>query len=199
MDDDLKGVANYLFEAGILNKTPRSGFWFLGSGEQSVAEHIHRMMHVAFVLAKMEGADASKVIQMALFHDFAEGRTSDLNWIHQKYVTSDEEKALNDSVKNLPFGQEIKDLLSEYEERESLEARLVKDADHIELLLSLKEQQDVGNNRAATWIPSLMMRLKTESGKKLAEAVIVTPSDDWWFSEKDKADSWWVDRNGKKA
>ena len=196
---DLKGIANYLFEAGILNKTPRSGFWFLGSGEQSVAEHIHRMIHVGFALAKMEGADVSKVVQMVLFHDFAEGRTADLNYVHQKYVTSDEEAAVNDLVKTLPFGQDIKDLLHEYEKRESIESKLVKDADNIELLLSLKEQQDVGNERAATWIPSLMMRLKTESGKKLAEAIVSTQSDDWWFSEKDKADSWWVDRNGKKA
>jgi putative hydrolase of HD superfamily len=45
--------ANYLNEVGMLNHTPRSGFAFLGAGEQSIAEHIYRMMHVAFLLARM--------------------------------------------------------------------------------------------------------------------------------------------------
>ena len=32
--DSQKNIANFLFEAGMLAKTPRSGFHFLGSGKQ---------------------------------------------------------------------------------------------------------------------------------------------------------------------
>lgn len=197
MNQTHQAIVNYLFEAGILNKTPRSGFWFLGSGEQSVAEHIHRMQHICFALAHLAGLDPGKMLAMSLFHDFAEGRTSDLNYVHQKYVKSDEHAAVEDFVKTIPFGETVKTIIDEYEARESRESLLVKDADNLELLLSLKEQQDIGNERAKTWIPSLLMRLKTEEGKALAQAIVVTDSDAWWFSSKDKQDEWWIHRNGK--
>ena len=31
-DNDLKAVADFVYEVGILSKTPRSGLWFLGTG-----------------------------------------------------------------------------------------------------------------------------------------------------------------------
>ena len=34
---DNKKIANFLFEVGILARTPRSGFHFLGTGDQRVA------------------------------------------------------------------------------------------------------------------------------------------------------------------
>ena len=43
---DLTSIVDFLFEVGILAKTPRSGFHFLGSGEQSVAEHINRVSYI---------------------------------------------------------------------------------------------------------------------------------------------------------
>jgi putative hydrolase of HD superfamily len=36
-NDRLEKIVDFLFEVGMLAKTPRSGFFFLGSGEQSVA------------------------------------------------------------------------------------------------------------------------------------------------------------------
>ena len=59
---DNKKIANFLFEVGILAKTPRSGFHFLGTGEQSVAEHINRVSYIGYILALMDGTvDISKV------------------------------------------------------------------------------------------------------------------------------------------
>ena len=46
-----KSVANFLFEVGILARTPRSGFHFLGTGDQTVAEHINRACYIAYMLA----------------------------------------------------------------------------------------------------------------------------------------------------
>ena len=48
---NLNHVVDFLFETGILSKTPRSGFHFLGSGKQSVAEHINRVVFIGYVLA----------------------------------------------------------------------------------------------------------------------------------------------------
>src|SRR3972149_4303277 len=95
-----KPIVDFLFEVGILSKTPRTGFHFLGSGEQSVAEHVHRTVYVGYVLATLEGdVDTGKVMKMCLFHDLAEARTSDLNYVHQQYTSSDELTAIQDLAK----------------------------------------------------------------------------------------------------
>lgn len=197
MKRNVKPIVDFLFEVGILSKTPRSGFHFLGSGEQSVAEHINRVVYVGYVLSIMEGGiDTAKILKMCLFHDLAEARTSDLNYVHQKYIESDEHKAIADLAKTLDFGEDIKKILSELAERKSKEALLAKDADQLEWILSLKEETDTGNSRAETWIPSAIRRLKTKSAQLLAKKIIKTNSDDWWSA--DKKDSWWVNRDLEK-
>lgn len=191
-----KSIVNFLFEVGMLSKTPRSGFYFLGSGQQSVAEHTNRTVYIGYVLALMNGkADTAKVMKMCLLHDLVEARTSDLNYVHQKYAVADEYKALEDLVKTLPFGTDIEGTLIEYSKRESIEALLSKDADNLEWILSLKEETDTGNSRAENWIPSAIKRLKTNEAKELAKVIMQTDSDEWWFADKD--DEWWVSRNKK--
>ena len=195
--ESLEKIANFLFETGMLAKTPRSGFFFLGSGEQSVAEHLNRATYIGYSLAQLAGdVDVGKVVQMCMFHDISEARISDLNYVHQKYTERLEEKAHEDLVASLPFGGEVKKLIDEYEKRETKEAKLTKDADNLEFLLSLKEQVDIGNERARTWIPPLMGRFLTDEARQLAEVIIDTDSDGWWFG--DKNDEWWTHRNNKK-
>jgi len=193
----LKGIVNFLFEVGILSKTPRSGFHFLGSGQQSVAEHLNRTTYIGYVLSVLEGdVDQAKVMKMCLFHDMAEARTSDLNYVHQQYAQVNEKKAIKDLAKTVPFGDDLEELLYEYEKRESKESLIAKDADNLEWILSLKEQVDIGNSRAKTWIPSSVKRLKTKSAQKIAEGILTTSSDEWWFADKES--DWWVTRNKKK-
>ncbi len=195
-DKKIDSVVDFLFEAGILAKTPRSWSSFLGSGEQSVAEHSNRVTYIGFVLSQMSvGTDVSKVMQMCAFHDFAEARTSDLNYVHQKYVKSDEKKAIDDLVSSFPYGYKIKEILEECVERKTKESLLAKDADRLELILTLKEQVDIGNERARTWIPSALKRLETKEAKVLGKSIVKTDSDRWWFA--DKKDEWWVNRNKK--
>ena len=52
----MENIANLLFEAGMLKRIPRSGYQFLGAGSESVAEHVHMMTFIAFVMAKMKVA-----------------------------------------------------------------------------------------------------------------------------------------------
>ena len=132
---------------------------------------------------------------MCQFHDVTESRISDLNYVHQKYTERLEEKAEQDLIKSLPFGDKIGELLNEYHEKKTYEALLAKDADNLEFLLSLKEQIDIGNERAKTWVNSTMERLKTDEAKTLSKKILEIDSDHWWFD--DKNDSWWVNRNKK--
>jgi putative hydrolase of HD superfamily len=188
--------ANYLNEVGMLNRTPRSGFAFLGSGEQSVAEHIQRTMHVAFVLARMSGEkiDELRLLRLVMFHDLPEARTSDHNYVNRKYVTEDLDKVLDDGARAWAYGDEIVAAIREFESGESPEACLAKDADQLELLLMLKQQADLGKPNVDEWITPLLARLKTAAGKRLADEILGTRWDAWWFG--DKNDTHWIE--GKK-
>lgn len=191
---DYKSIVNLFFEVGALANTPRSGFFFLGSGSQSVAEHTNRVAYIGMVMAMLDSTvDSGKVVKMCLLHDLAEARTSDLNYVHQKYVTADEESAIHALAKTLDFGDQILALLTEYKERRSAESIMAKDADNLEWILSLKEQADIGNVRAETWIPSAIKRLKTDVAKRIAMEILTTKADEWWFKPDDE---FWVNRRG---
>lgn len=189
-----KSVVNFFFEAGILGKTPRSWTFFSSSQSRNIAEHTNRVAYIGYTLAKLEGkADPSKVVMMCLFHDFAEARTSDLNYVHQKYVKADEASAIEDFTKDLPFGQDIKKLLDEYHDRKSIESILAKDADRVEWLMTVKEENDLGNKIVDDlWISSAYKRIQTPLAKEIADEILTTRSDDWWAG--DREDEWWVTR-----
>ncbi|MFO7766942.1 MAG: HD domain-containing protein [Pelovirga sp.] len=192
----MKNIANFLFEVGMLKRTPRTGFQFLGSGAQSVAEHSFRTAMIGYALAQLDDkADVGRVLQLCLFHDIPEARTGDLNYVNKKYVQVDEQKAVDDLADQLPFGDDYRATLTEFIARESYEAQLAHDADQLEMVLSLKEHKDLGNRYADEWYPFSRLRLKTDIAKELAETIWETDSSKWWFDEDHQ---WWVNgRNGK--
>lgn len=195
-EDLNKKITNLMFEYGILAKTPRSGFHFLGTGNQSVAEHVNRTIFIGYILAMMDGTvDILKVLKMCLLHDISETRISDLNYVHQKYVDRKEHSAVKDISDSVPFGKDMFDTIEEYEERKSKEALLVKDADNLEWILALKEEVDTGNTRALKWVTSAIKRLKTSHAKNIAKKIMKTDSNDWWFDEESQKSKWWINRN----
>ncbi|MBI4239788.1 HD domain-containing protein [Candidatus Uhrbacteria bacterium] len=188
-------IASFVYETSIHSRTPRSGFWFLGSGSQSVAEHLFHTAMVAYALSFLEPkADRSKIVLMALFHDIGEGRTSDQNYVHQRYGRLAENEAVKDIAQSVPFGNEILELYKEEQSRKTIEARLVKDADTLEWIATLRAEEVKGNTKAREWIAIAIQRLKTEQGKKLGEFLRATHPDAWWF---DAGDAWFIDRKKK--
>lgn len=186
----MKRSIEFLFEVGMLKRTPRTGYQFLGSGGESVADHSFRTAVIGYTLASQEpDADSNKVVLMCLFHDFAEARTGDQNYMNKKYVKVDEATAIRDMVEELPFSDEVLDLTREFNACDTLEARLSKDADQLDLILELKQQQDLGNPNAKDWLFFAVKRLVTESAKQMAQEILATHSTDWWF---DKKTDWWV-------
>jgi len=187
---ELKSIVNFFFELGMLKKTPRSGFQFLGSGRESVADHAFRVAAIGYTMARLDkSADTFTVVLMCLFHDMPESRTGDLNYVNKRYVDIKQEQAIRDLAKTLPFGEELQKLLEEFERGETREAQLTRDADQLDLILGLKEHQDLGNRYAEDWIHFAGKRLKTELGKKLAAQILKTDSSAWWFEGKDH---WWT-------
>src|SRR5512136_1435062 len=186
----MKELINFLFEVGMLKKTPRTGYQFLGSGKESVAEHSFRMALIGYLLSLQEPkADAMKTMLMCLFHDLHEARTGDHNYVNKRYVQIDEEKAVQDLAKGLPIRDEIVSLTREFTEGKSLEACISRDADQLDLILSLKEEQDLGNAYAREWLHYAVKRLQTGSARKMAQEIMKTDSTEWWFEKKTE---WWV-------
>jgi putative hydrolases of HD superfamily len=184
-----KGIVNFFFELGMLKRTPRSGFQFLRSGQESVAEHSFRVALIGYTLARLTSdADPFKVVSLCLFHDVPEARTGDLNYVNKQYVEVHEQEAINDLARTLPFGEDFKELLAEYRAQQTTEAVLAHDADQLDLILELKEQNDLGNIYANQWIHFARKRLRTSIGRELIAQILATDSTDWWFEGHD---DWW--------
>jgi len=190
----MKNIANFLFEAGMLKRTPRTGYQFLGSGSESVAEHIFRTVYIGYTLGRMaKEVNVDRIVKMCMFHDLPEARTGDQNYVNKKYVSVDIGKAVEDMAEKLPFGSEIRELIEEFEAGITIEAKIAKDADQLDFILSLKEWKDIGNAYAEEWLEFSLKRLQTEKAQELAKVILETDSSLWWFSDKG---DWWI-RGGK--
>jgi len=129
------------------------------------------------------------VLQLCLFHDIPEARIGDLNYVNKKYVKPDEEKAVEDLARQLPFGADYRATLHEFLAKQTHEAKLAHDADQLEMILALKEHKDLGNRYADEWYPFALQRLTTDVAKRLSAVIWETDSSKWWFDD-DK--EWWV-------
>lgn len=186
----LKRLADLVFEAGMLRHIPRSGYAFLGSGSENVAEHAFRVAIIGHILAKMAGADAARVALLCLFHDLHEARTGDLNYVNYRYDTANEKRAVMDAFSGTGLEKEGLGFFEEFNTAASPEAALAKDADQIDLIANLQVQLKNGNASAADWIDSALPRLKTKEGAALAEAILKTDPNDWWRHNVNP--SWWI-------
>ena len=137
-----------LIELQRLKGLDRTGWTLRGlaSGTESVAAHSFGVVATAMMLAdevKERGVvlDTEKVLRMALLHDWAETRVGDMPKTATAYFGSEARKraeaaAFADVIKDVGAGEPLYEALyMEYEERQSLEAGLVKAADIIDLLI----------------------------------------------------------------
>jgi putative hydrolase of HD superfamily len=180
----VKDIVNLLFEARILKEIPRSGFHFLGSGRESVAEHIYLTTFIASIFSYLDpDVNSLRLLQMCLIHDLGEARTGDLNYVHKKYVAADEVGAMADLTRNVPFGSLMEDLFEEFRKGDTLEAQLAHDADQLSLVVELKALRDVGHDGPEGWLPHVIDRLKTPVARDLAAEVLKTDSNGWWVED----------------
>lgn len=187
---NIERLADFLFEAGMLKLVPRSGFAFLGSGKENIAEHSYRATVIGFILARMAKADMCKVMLLCLFHDLHEARTGDFNYVNHRYNKTNAKQALKDALKGTGLSDYIEQLFDEFCEKKSIESRLAKDADQIDLLCNLRVELGNGNQSARKWIENTVQRLGTPEGKKLAQAVLRADPNHWW--QNDIEASWWI-------
>ncbi|MEU7037989.1 HD domain-containing protein [Streptomyces sp. NPDC046237] len=183
MADDLSAVAHFLYEAGTLKHARRTGWWMAGVRDpESVAEHSWRTSLIATIIAKLEGADPARAAFLAVWHDTQETRTGDVNYLGKKYATDADPRAVTaDQTAGMPevLASTVRDLVAEYEAKESPEAMCARDADKLECLLQGIEYKAQGYANAQRWIDNSRSRLTTETGQRLAEELLSQGSLDW--------------------
>jgi len=154
-------------------------------------EHSFRVAWTAWMLAEHEQkGDKEKILKMALVHDITESRTGDVDYLSRQYVERKEEGAIHDIVRDTVFEKELVALWQEYEKKASIEAKLVKDADNIDVELELMEQKSKGHPIGTIWNASrkkaVYPKLFTSSAKKLWDEIHKSGVDDWHLNANNR-------------
>lgn len=181
----MEALARFFFEAGLLKRIKRSGWWVAGVKDpESVAEHSFRTALLGYVLALLEGADPFRTAAICMLHDLPEARIGDLHRVNDLYLdsTQAQRRALAEQLAPLPEActRELESLYEEWELGESLEATVAKDADLLECLIQAREYQAQGCSSVQEWINNTASRLCTASAKTLAKSCVEGDPKEWW-------------------
>lgn len=135
-----------LFEIGAFRHIERTWRQFLNPDVANNAEHTFRVLWIACTLARYEKkVDYAKLLKMAMVHDLSESRCGDVHYLSRQYVERKESEAISDIF----FGTAHDDMVQvafEYEKRECIEAKLVKDADNLDVEIELAELRSKGHS-----------------------------------------------------
>ena len=143
MSSDQDRVLEFLLQANRLKVTPRTGWAVKGVADfESVADHSHGVSLIALLLTDLiEGDfDREKVLTMAVLHDLPECVTGDLSLGGSRLLppgakAQAEQRAMCELLDHHGFGARWQVLWREFEDQASPEAKLVRDADRIDLLV----------------------------------------------------------------
>ncbi len=185
---------DFLYELGNLRFVDRTWKRFLNGDFANNTEHLFRVTWIALIIAKHEGVtNTDRILKMAIAHDIAESRTGDVDYLSRQYVTRDEEAGLHDMVEGTVLEEEVKEFIREYEERTSIESKIVKDADNIDVDLELREQASRGHTLGNREEWQKMRnhvhetKLYTETAKKMAKAIQSSDPHAWHiFSQRNR-------------
>jgi putative hydrolase of HD superfamily len=182
-DTEAAGAMSFIFEAGMLKRAKRTGWWIAGiSDPESIADHSFRTAIVGTVLAGMEGADPARVALLCVLHDTQETRTGDIPHSGRRYLTAaDNPTVTADQVSACPPGvaDAIGSAVAEYEAGQTLEAIVARDADKVECLVQAMEYRHQGVSTVQPWIDSSLSALRTAAAHRLAEAALAGDPLSW--------------------
>ncbi len=187
----LKRDTEFIYEVGMLRFVDRAWKQFFGPDLQNVAEHSYRVAFTALLIARTEKVKVSeeKILKMALIHDLVESRTGDLHYQSRRYAKRDDEGAARDIFYRTSFGKDFLELFEEYEKRESIEAKIVKDADHLDVDIEIRETTTRGGKLPRTWKSHRRMVYKdfyTASAQKLYKSFYACDPNDWHMLGKNR-------------
>ena len=180
---DLERDLEFLYEIGSLRFVQRAWRQFHNPNFQNFPEHSFRIVWIAMVIARRENVgDINKIVKMALLHDLPESRTGDADYLNRLYTEQNETKAINDIFNNTSL-KELTELWQEYRKMECIEAKIVKDADNLDVDFELQEQFYMGNKIRDSWAPLRKnvaeKKLFTKTAKEIWDKIYNSNPHDW--------------------
>lgn len=143
-----------LLELQALDRLPRVGYAMRGvAAPESVAEHLFHVGFLVWLAGREEtGLDLGRALEIALLHDLAEVRLGDLPRPAARYFPSGTKAAAERAMLAdilAPLAGDPVSLLSDYQQGESREARLVAACDKLQLLIKAYFYYQAGNRGVA--------------------------------------------------
>lgn len=149
----IQDLITFFQRANKLKSVPRFSASLWKEGD-TVAEHSWRLSLMTYTIATEFNLqiDLPKALAIAMLHDLAESITGDIDAVHtyeaykeknkqiskeEKYAA--EKKAMDNIMNGIFFGEKMKGLWQEYEDQQSIEAKLVKALDKLEAFLHLAD------------------------------------------------------------
>ena len=144
-----------------LKKRIRTGWliWKVRSKRlESVSEHCHSCLILANLFYPIypghEQIDLAKVNSMLIFHEIGEAVIGDVSAIDKKRhinKADDEHKAWRKLLKGLPYEHEVYDLLLEFDEHKTPEARFAYFIDKFDATKTMKRYYDAKKFHRLAW------------------------------------------------
>ncbi len=136
----------FLREFNSLEGVPRQGWVMSGvAGPEDVAAHTAGVAVAALLVADrlVAPVDRARLLTMALVHDIGEARTGDVPLVVKTEADEAAERAAADAIlAGLP--PRWREAMQEYRAQETLEARVVKAADKLQMMAKVLEYEASG-------------------------------------------------------
>ena len=146
---DWRNIIKFLEIAGILKRTPRTGWVDVGVYQpESVADHTFMTAFLCMIYADIKDLDSLKLLRMALIHDLPEAIMGDLMPSQKTAETKEkEETVIHQILSLLPETQRENYLAvwNEYQEGKTKESKAVRQLEKIEMALQAKEYEKLGS------------------------------------------------------
>lgn len=149
-------LINFLLKSNDLKRLYRSGWIKAGlKNPESVADHSYQTALIAMILSDITGLDSGRVVKIAIIHDLAEALIGDATPSQKEsYDNYDikEKEAMKKILDKLPkeLAERYMLLWTEYEESSSPEAKIVHDADKLDMVI-----QALTYEKNISWLESL--------------------------------------------
>ncbi|MBL7065608.1 MAG: HD family hydrolase [Anaerolineae bacterium] len=148
-------VLKFLLRANQLKCVLRTGWVMRGvTGAESVADHSFGVAFISLVLAEMmeQPLDKAKLLTIALLHDLPESVIGDLPTPAAAYFPAGakqkaEVQVLSELLCQLPHAEQWHAWWQEFEDGASVEGRLVRDADRLDMLIQAHVYEQTTGNR----------------------------------------------------
>ena len=174
-------VLDLLLQANRLKRVPRAGWVMRGLVDaESVSDHTFGVAFVALVLAQMTepSVDVAKLLTIALLHDLAESVLGDvpspaLSYFPSAAKETAEAEVLGEMLNELPQFEHWRGWWREFERGSSIEGKLARDADRLDMLIQAYVYEQTTGNRWLDefWACAHKMVFESEAARLVFEVL----------------------------